>query len=266
MTIETDTKFKQVVYENPATGVAKIILNRSDALNSFTPKMISELQQALQAAKEDVEIRAVIITGAGRAFCAGQDIKSTPDAINNIESLLRNTYRPMLQILNSMGKPTIAMVNGVAAGAGMSLTLACDFRVASQKAKFVTAFAKIGLVPDSGMNYTLPRLIGLGRAQELISLGRDLTADEALQWGLVTRVAAPEELEATTMQLAEQLAKSATYAFALTRQILHQSFDLDLNGVLQLEETSQAKAGASEDFKEGVAAFEAKRTPVFKGK
>lgn len=262
----TNFNFEQILYENPAAGVAKITLNRPDALNSFTPKMISELRQALQSAKDDQQIRAVIITGAGRAFCAGQDLKATPEAVNDLESLLKSTYRPMLQTLNSLGKPVIAMVNGVAAGAGMSLTLACDFRVASLKAKFVTAFAKIGLVPDSGMGYALPRLIGIARAQELITLGRDLTAEEALQCGLVTRVAAPEELEATTLQLAEQLAKSATYAFALTRQILHQSYDLDLNGVLELEEINQAKAGNSEDFKEGIAAFEAKRPPMFKGR
>jgi 2-(1,2-epoxy-1,2-dihydrophenyl)acetyl-CoA isomerase len=172
----------------------------------------------------------------------------------------------MLQALNTLGKPSIAMVNGVAAGAGMSLALACDFRVASEKAKFVTAFAKIALIPDSGMLYHLPRLVGMGRAQELISLSRDLNAAEALEWGLVTRVAAPDVLETRTLELAQTLASSATLAFKLTRDILHQSLDLDLAGVLGLEENGQDIAGASEDFKEGLAAFEAKRPPTFKGR
>lgn len=266
MTTQVNTIYENILYDVPAPGVAKITLNRPDALNAFTPTMVREITKALQVAKDAAEVRAVIITGAGRAFCAGQDLKATPEAVNDVSNLLKTTYRPMLETLGTLGKPTLAMVNGVAAGAGMSLSIACDFRVASEKAKFVTAFAKIALVPDSGMIYNLPRLVGLGRAQELISLNRDLTAKEALDWGLVTRVAAPEELEATTMQIATQLATSATYAFSLTRQMLHQSFELDLDRVLKLEETNQGLAGTSADFKEGVAAFEAKRLPNFKGK
>ncbi len=260
------TKFENILYEMAAPGVARITLNRPDALNSFTGTMLAELTQAWQEAAQDQAVRCVIVTGAGRAFCAGQDLRANPEAITDLKTWLETTYRPMLTALEALKKPTIAMVNGVAAGAGFSLTLACDFRVASLKAKFVPAFGKIALVPDSGMSYYLPRLIGLSRALELVGTSRDLSGEEALAWGLVSRVASLDQLEETTLALAGQLAQAAPMAYALTREMFHRTATLDLAGALALEEASQGQAGASEDFKEGLAAFEQKRAPKFMGR
>jgi len=266
MTTEIENKkYQSILYEMATPGVAKIVLNRPDALNAFDGKMQQEVTQALRIAKDAAEVKVVVITGAGRAFCAGQDLVASPASLTDIENWLRTMYRPMLQALDTLGKPSLAMVNGVAAGAGMALAIACDFRVASTKAKFITAFAKIGLVPDSGMSYNLPRLVGVGRAQEMLSLGRDLTADEAINWGLVTRVAAPEELEARTLEMANYLANSPLLAYKMTRSMLHQSLDLSLDEALTLEEKNQGIAGSSHDFHEGIAAFQTKRAPVFKG-
>jgi 2-(1,2-epoxy-1,2-dihydrophenyl)acetyl-CoA isomerase len=158
------------------------------------------------------------------------------------------------------------MVNGVAAGAGMSTSLACDFRVVATNTRFVTAFSKIGLIPDAGMTYHLPRLVGIAKAQEMISLNRDVVGEEAVSWGLATKAVAPEELENVTLALAKQLAGTTTLAFSLTRQMLHNALNMSLDEAMTQEEKNQAVAGASEDYKEGVAAFMEKRPPVFKGK
>lgn len=260
------TNFENIVYEMAAPGIARVTLNRPDALNAFTGPMLAELTEAFKQAGQVSEVRCLMVTGAGRAFCAGQDLRANPNAIKDLKNVLETTYRPMLAALEALKKPTIAMVNGVAAGAGFSLSLACDFRVASAKAKFVPAFGKIALVPDSGMSYYLPRLIGVSRALELVGTSRDLTGEEALAWGLANRVAPPEQLEEVTLAFANQLAQAAPLAYALTREMFHRTARLDLTGALTLEEEFQGQAGASEDFKEGLAAFEEKRPPKFKGK
>ncbi len=259
-------KFENILYEVKPDGLAWITLNRPEALNSFTGAMLGELAQAFRQAEQANEVRVVVITGAGRAFCAGQDLRANPEAIQDLQHWLATTYRPMLTALQALTKPTIAMVNGVAAGAGFSLTLACDFRVASARAKFIPAFGKIGLVPDSGMSRFLPRLIGFSRALELLGLSRDLTGEEAYSWGLVNRVCPPEQLIEVTTGLAGQLALAAPLAYRLTRELFQRSPELDLAGALSLEEDFQGRAGSSADFKEGLAAFEEKRSPRFSGK
>lgn len=264
--MEPATKFENILYEVNPDGLAWITLNRPEALNSFTGVMLGELAQAFRQAGKDEAVRVVIITGAGRAFCAGQDLRANPQAIQNLHHWLATTYRPMLLALQAIKKPTIALVNGVAAGAGFSLTLACDFRVASTKAKFVPAFGKIALVPDSGMSHFLPRLIGLSRSLELLGLSRDLTSEEAYAWGLVNRVCEPEQATEVTTELAGQLAQASPLAFSLTRELFQRSPNLDLPSALAIEEEFQGWAGASADFKEGLAAFAEKRNPRFTGK
>ncbi len=264
--MEQATKFENILFEVKPDGLAWLTLNRPDALNSFTGKMLGELAEAFQQAGQDQQVRVVVITGAGRAFCAGQDLRANPDAIGDLKTWLKSTYRPMLMALQDLKKPTVGMVNGVAAGAGFSLALACDFRVASAKAKFVPAFGKIALAPDSGMSYNLPRLIGYGRALELLSLGRDLNGEEAFAWGLVNRVCPPDQLLDQTGELAGQLAQAAPLSFSLTKDLLQRAPNLTLNEALGLEEAAQGRAGSSADFKEGLAAFEEKRPPRFSGK
>ncbi len=260
------THYETILYEMSGPGVARLTLNRPDALNAFTGLMLAELTLALKKAVTDETVRCLIVTGAGRAFCAGQDLRANPESITDLKTWLETTYRPMLTALEALKKPTIALVNGVAAGAGFSLSLACDFRVASTKARFVPAFGKIALVPDGSMSYYLPRLVGLSRALEIVGTSRNLTGEEALAWGLVNRVAPPETLEETTMTLAGQLTQASPLAYALTRQMFHRSANLDLTGALAQEEEFQGRAGASEDFKEGLAAFEGKRAPRFTGR
>jgi 2-(1,2-epoxy-1,2-dihydrophenyl)acetyl-CoA isomerase len=264
--MEQATKFQNILYEVKPDGIAWLTLNRPDALNSFTGEMLAEMAAAFHQARQDEQVRVVVITGAGRAFCAGQDLRANPDAINDLKTWLKTTYRPMLMALQDLSRPTVALVNGVAAGAGFSLALACDFRVASAKARFVPAFGKIALVPDSGMSLNLPRLIGYGRALELLGLSRDLTGEEAFAWGLVNRVCPPDELLDKTNELAGQLAQVAPLAFAHTKDLLQRAPLLTLTEALGLEEAAQGRAGSSADFREGLAAFEEKRSPRFSGK
>ena len=259
------TPFETIVYDVNAQGVARVTLNRPQAFNAFTGEMLRELARAFRQAAQDAQVRAVVITGAGRAFCAGQDLRANPDALKALKPWLETMYRPMLQALATVKTPTLAMVNGIAAGAGFSLTLACDFRVASSAAKFVSAFGKIGLAPDCGMSHFLPRIVGLGRALEILGLNRDLSGEEALQWGLANRVCAPEQLEQVTNALATQLAQVSPLSFALTRELLWRSPNLTLPAALVLEEEFQGRAAASADFQEGLAAFEARRLAKFSG-
>ncbi len=260
------TSFTTILYAVSDDGVARVTLNRPQAFNAFTGDMLQELAQAFRAATQDARVRAVVVTGAGRAFCAGQDLRANPDALKALKPWLETMYRPMLQALAAVKVPTVAAVNGIAAGAGFSLTLACDYRIASTAAKFVSAFGKIGLVPDCGMSHFLPRLVGLGRAMEIIGLNRDLTGEEALEWGLAHRVCAPEELEQVTQAFAGQLAQVSPLAFSLTRELLARSPSSTIAEALTLEEQCQGKAGASADFQEGLAAFEARRPAKFSGK
>jgi 2-(1,2-epoxy-1,2-dihydrophenyl)acetyl-CoA isomerase len=246
--------------------VATITLDRPDALNALTIPLKRELLRALRDAERDRSIRAVVLTGAGRAFCAGQDLRERlePDA-TPLDVEVRERYVPLVRQLVTMPKPVVAAVNGVAAGAGASLAFACDLRVAADDARFVLAFGRIGLVPDSGATWLLPRLVGLGRATELALLPDPIGADEALRIGLVNRVVPADRLLAEAQELAGRLAEGAPRAVALTKRALARGLESGLDAALEYEAALQGVAGRTADHAEGIAAFVEKRPPRFTG-
>ena len=256
--------YETIQYEEK-NHVAWITLNRPDKLNAFTKKMNAELLKAFKGISKNEEIRAVVLTGAGRAFCSGQDLGDVNEEMDHGE-ILRNGYNPMIACLANLEKPVVAAVNGVAAGAGLSLALACDFRLASDKASLMEAFIHVGLIPDSGNLYYLPRLIGHAKAMELAILGEKISAEKALELGLVTRVVSSEKWEEEVGTFAERLAAMPTKAIGLIKRYLYQSWDCDLNEMLEKEAYAQRIAGQSEDHAEGIQAFLEKRRPVFSGK
>lgn len=248
-------------------GVRTLILNRPDDLNAFNAQLKKELAGKLKDVAKDRKVRCLVLTGAGRAFCSGQDLKEATGRNEGFDfvNALRHQYNPIIMALRSLEIPTIASINGVAAGAGWSLALACDLRIASTKARFVSAFSKIGLVPDSGMTWTLPRLVGLSRALEIAWLGDAISAETALQWGLVNRLAEPELLSSATAELAGQLATSATKGLGLTKRGMATGLQRDLEAQLDYEAQLQGIAGLTKDYAEGVKAFIEKRPPEFTG-
>jgi len=249
-------------------GVAEITLNRPEVLNSFNARMGQELQDALESA-QDPAIRAVLLTGAGRAFCAGQDLAEalgTPESgPAEFADIVRNTYSPIVLGIRQLEKPVICAVNGVAAGAGANLAFCCDFVLAAESSSFIQAFAKIGLVPDTGGTFFLPRLIGLARSTALMMLADKLPAAKALEIGLIYKVVANDEVVAEARALARQLAAQPTRAFAMIKQALNASLTSDLASQLELEAELQSAAGRTADYAEGVAAFLGKRAPMFRG-
>ena len=247
-------------------SVATLTLDRPDALNALTVPMKVALREALGSLARDPGIRAVILTGAGRAFCAGQDLaeRERPDAVP-LEVEVRERYNPIIRALRSMGQPVIAAVNGVAAGAGASLAFACDLRIAAEEARFVLAFGRIGLVPDSGATWFLPRLVGPAKAAELALGGDAVDAAEALRIGLVSKVVPGDQLLAEARSIADRLAEAAPLALALTKEALQRSQTIDLDEALEGEAKLQGIAGASADHSEGLAAFREKRPPRFTG-
>ncbi len=252
------------------TGVLTITLNRPDRLNSFNPEMHQQLRRALERAAEEAEVRAVLLTGAGRAFCAGQDLSErnvAPGAAPiDLAISLGSYYNPLVRRLRALPKPVVCAVNGVAAGAGANLALACDLVIAARSASFVQAFSKIGLVPDSGGTFFLPRLVGTARAMGLALLGEKLSADDASSWGLIWKVVDDGALAAEALAIARQLAAGPTKAYGLLKKAMHASAGNSLDAQLDLERDLQREAGFSEDYREGVAAFMQKRPPSFKGK
>ena len=251
---------------DPPAGVATITLNRPASLNSLTVPMKVELLGALRRVERDTAVRAVILTGAGRAFCAGQDLRERlePDAAPlGVE--LRERYNPIIRAIRALPKPILAAINGVAAGAGASLAMACDLRVAADTASFALAFGQVGLVPDSGATWFLPRLVGGTRASELALLGDSVTADDALRLGLVGRVVPAGDLLTEARELAVRLAAGAPRAMALTKRALAGTWDRDLEGALEYEAHLQDMAGRTNDHREGMAAFLEKRPPRFSG-
>ncbi len=247
-------------------GVLTLTLNRPEVLNAVNEQLARELQEGLAYAAREAGIRCIVLTGAGRGFCAGQDLRERSAAAepSYLESL-RQRYNPVILRLATVEKPVIAAVNGVAAGAGCSLALACDLRIASEQAVFIQAFARVGLVPDSGSTYFLPRLVGLGKAFEMAYLADPVDAQEALRLGLVNRVVPAEELMATTLEVARRLAAGPTRAYGLTKRALRHALRAPLEDVLAYEAYLQEVAGGTADHREGVAAFREKRPPRFTG-
>ena len=244
--------------------VVTLTLNRPQALNSFTTALHAQLLAALNAAADDTTVRCVVITGAGRGFCAGQDL-ADPSAApgQDLGALIDRHYRPLVERLQSMPVPVIAAVNGVAAGAGASIALGCDLVIATRSASFIQAFAKIGLLPDTGGTWLLPRLVGRQRALGLALLGDKLSADEAERFGLIWKCVDDAALADTVAALAQRLAAMPTRALVATRAAIDAAQHLTLDEALAGEAAAQRRLGAGHDFLEGVAAFGAKRTPVF---
>jgi len=252
-------------------GVRILTLDRPDVLNAFDEALTDALATGLREAAEDASVRAVVITGAGRAFSAGQDLRDRAAAIERGDDLrlgdeLRRRYHPSIEAIRAMRKPVIAAVNGIVAGAGFGLAVACDLRVASASASFRAAWSKVGLVPDAGSAFFLPRLVGWGRALDLAFTGRAVDASEALAIGLVTRVWPDADFVEGWRSLAAELAAGATEAFALTKEGLNASWERDFGSFLELEASLQDRAGRSADYAEGVRAFLAKRPPRFEGR
>lgn len=246
-------------------GVAVITLDRPDKLNSFDAGMAAEMVHALDAAQKDRSVRAVVITGAGRAFCAGQDLAEATAPGVRIEEIVERQYNAIVRRIRNLEKPVIAAVNGVAAGAGANIAYACDLAFAAESAVFVQSFIHIGLIPDSGGTHTLPRLVGMQRAFGQMILAEKLPAAKAAELGMVWKAVPDARLMEEVMAVAHKLAAMPTRAIALTKQALNRAQDNTLEAQLLVEGELQAIAGASHDCKEGVAAFLEKRKPVFKG-
>lgn len=251
-------------------GVAIVTLNRPEVLNSFTRSMARQLRETFDAIAGDETIRAVVLTGAGRGFCAGQDLaEALPQnggEMPDLGDIVRDSYNPVVRAIRRLEKPVLAAVNGVAAGAGANLAYACDIVFASFNATFVQSFAKIGVIPDSGGTFLLPRIVGLHRASVMTMLAEKMSAEQARDWGLVYLVTEPEALLETTIGTAKQLAKQPTRALGLIKRGFNKSLGIDLDAQLDYEEELQREAGATADYTEGVRAFLEKRKPAFQGK
>jgi 2-(1,2-epoxy-1,2-dihydrophenyl)acetyl-CoA isomerase len=248
--------------------VLAVTLNRPDKLNSFNEAMHAALQRALDRMEGEAAIRAVLLTGAGKGFCAGQDLgdrNMAADQDIDLGSTIERFYNPLVRRLRALEKPVVCAVNGVAAGAGANLALACDIVLAARSARFIQAFCRIGLVPDSGGTYFLPRLVGEARARALALTGEAVSAEQALAWGLIWQVFEDDRLQAEAGALAQRLAAGPTKGLGLIKRALNASLANDLDAQLDLERDLQRAAGRTADYREGVAAFLAKRPALFRG-
>mgnify|MGYP002793550790 FL=1 len=247
-------------------GVFTIAFDRPDKYNAFNRALSLGVQAALEEAAQREEVRCVVLTGNGKAFCAGQDLAEAIDPEGpNLSTIVREHYNPIILALRKLPKPVIAAVNGVAAGAGANIALACDIVVAHENASFIQAFSKIGLIPDSGGTFTLPRLVGFQRASALMMTGDKISAAEAVQMGMIYRAFSADTYESEVSKLAQRMAQMPTEGLALTKAALNMSHHNDLNAQLELEDQLQTRAGKTHDYQEGVAAFLEKRQPEFKG-
>lgn len=249
-------------------GVATLRLNRPDVFNSFNRAMALKLQAELDSCASNDEVRAIVLTGTGRAFCAGQDLSEvTSEKLNpGFKAILEEHYNPIIQRIRDIKKPIVASVNGVAAGAGANIALACDIVIASEHASFIQAFSKIGLVPDSAGTFFLPRLIGFQRASALMLLGDKVTAEEALSMGMLYKMVSHDDLEEEVLKIANRLAVMPTKALGMIKELMNTSMTNTLEEQLAMESKYQIEAAQTEDYKEGVTAFMEKRKPNFKGK
>lgn len=251
-----------------AGGIAKITLNRPDKLNSFTDEMHADLKQAMQIILAS-SVRVLMITGAGRGFCAGQDLSERmmgKEESTDVGSSLEKNYNPLLKQLRALPYPVICAVNGVAAGAGCNLALACDIVIAARSASFIQIFSKIGLIPDAGGTYTLPRLVGTARAMAAAMLAEKVSAEQAERWGMIWKCVDDDKFAAEADALAKQLAGQATKAMGLTKRAIYASANNTFEQQLDLERDLQREAAKSEDFREGVTAFKEKRPAKFSGR
>ena len=247
-------------------GVGKITLDRPEKYHSFVREMALKLQEILDQCKNNNDVRAIIITASGKAFCAGQDLSEAIDpSIPSISTIIQEHYNPIIRRIRHLEKPIVAAVNGVAAGAGASIALACDIVVASESASFVQAFSKIGLIPDSGGTFFLPRLIGMQKATALMMTGEPVLAKDAENMGMIYKSYADESFETESWKLVSKLAKMPTKGLGLTKKLLNASANNDLESQLTMEDECQVIAANTSDFKEGVDAFLEKRKPNFKG-
>lgn len=248
-------------------GVCTLTLNRPQVFNSFNKEMALSLQQALDACEKDDSVRAIVIKGEGKAFCAGQDLAEATDPNGpEMQSIVKEHYNPIIERIRTIEKPIIAAVNGVAAGAGANIALACDIAIAKESASFIQAFSKIGLIPDSGGTFFLPRLIGTQKAMALMMTGEKVSAKDAVAMNMIYKAVSDDTFEEEIVKFAENLAAMPTYGLGLTKRAINASFTNNLTQQLSVEEELQTLAGKSADFEEGVTAFLEKRAPVFKGK
>jgi 2-(1,2-epoxy-1,2-dihydrophenyl)acetyl-CoA isomerase len=253
-----------------ADGVARLTFNRPDRLNAFTAAMHAEVKAALDAMERDASVRVLLLTGAGRGFCAGQDLSdkgiSPADGPVDLGEPVEKRWAPLIRRLVTLPMPIVCAVNGVAAGAGASIAMACDIVLAAKSAKFIQSFAAIGLVPDSGGTWHLPRMIGQGRALALTMTGEPLPAERAAEWGLIWKAIDDDKLMSEAEALAAKFAAAPTRGLARTKQLIRESWNCTLDEALNRERDAMRELGASADYAEGVGAFLAKRTPHFTGR
>jgi 2-(1,2-epoxy-1,2-dihydrophenyl)acetyl-CoA isomerase len=259
------SEFVDLIAKN---NVTYIKLLRTDKYNAFVREMAMAFQDALKSCAENDEVRAICIVGSGKAFSAGQDLAEAIDPDNGltIGRIVEEHYNPIIKLIRTIEKPIIAAINGVAAGAGANIALACDITIASEQASFIQAFSKIGLIPDSAGTFFLPRLVGFSRASGLMMTGDKISGQEAYDMGMIYKVYPEETFEASYIKMAEKLASSPTMAIGLTKRALNESAYNDLEKQLDVEKKLQSIAGESHDYKEGIAAFLEKRKPNYKGK
>lgn len=247
-------------------GICTLTFNRPQVFNSFNKEMALELQAALDRCATDANVRVVVLTGEGKAFCAGQDLAEATDPQGPaLQEIVAKHYNPIILKIRALEKPVIAAVNGVAAGAGANIALACDLVLAKESAAFIQAFSKIGLIPDSGGTFFLPRLVGAQKAMALMMTGEKVMATDAEKMNMIYKAVSDNDFDSVIGQLAQQLAKMPTKALGLTKKAVDAGFNQDLTTQLALEEKLQTQAGQTRDFKEGVQAFLEKRSPEFKG-